>query len=64
MARRSVRHYKEAVVSRDTLMQLAVYGINAPNAMNKQEWAVRIVDSKEYLDGVTELMKTEMPGFV
>ena len=64
MARRSIRHYKDTPVSRDTLMQLAIYGINAPNAMNKQEWALRIVDSKEYLDGVTELMKAEMPFFV
>ncbi len=61
MARRSIRHYTESPVGRDTLMKLAEYGVNAPNARNMQEWAVRIVDNKEYLEGVTELMKTAMP---
>ncbi len=64
MERRSIRHYTDQKVSRDTLLKLVEYGINAPNAMNKQEWAIRIVDSQEYLDGVTQLMKTSMPFFV
>ena len=64
MDRRSIRHYTDQPVSRDTLIKLVECGINAPNAQNKQEWAIRIVDSKEYLDGVTELMKKEMPFFV
>lgn len=64
MSRRSIRHYTDQPVSRDTLMKLAEYGVNAPNARNLQEWAIRIVDDKEYLDGVTELMKKDMPFFV
>lgn len=63
MARRSVRHYTDQPVSRELLQQLAVCGVNAPNGMNRQDWAIRIVDSKEYLDGVTELMKNSMPFF-
>lgn len=62
MARRSVRHYTDTPVGRDTLTLLAKCGINAPNARNMQEWAVRIVDSKEFLDGATEVMKTSMPA--
>ena len=64
MERRSVRHYTDRAVSRDTLMALAELGVNAPNGQNKQEWALRIVDDPAYLDGVTELMKAEMPFFV
>ena len=64
MARRSIRQYKDTPVSRDLLQKLAECGVNAPNAMNKQEWEVRIVDSQDYLNGVTELMKADMPGFV
>lgn len=64
MARRSIRQYKDTPVSRDLLQKLAECGVNAPNAMNKQEWEVRIVDSQEYLNGVTELMKADMPSFV
>ena len=62
MARRSIRHYTDTPVSRDTLEILAKCGINAPNARNLQEWAVRIVDSKDYLEGATEVMKAGMPA--
>jgi len=62
MARRSIRHYTDTPVSRDTLELLAKCGINAPNARNLQEWAVRIVDSKDYLEGATEVMKAGMPA--
>ncbi len=61
MARRSIRHYTDTPVEREKLQKLAECGINAPNAMNKQEWEVRIVDSKDYFDGVTAIMKEAMP---
>ena len=64
MARRSIRHYTDMPVEREKLQKIAECGINAPNAMNHQDWEVRIVDSKEYFDGVTELMKKDMPMFV
>ena len=64
MARRSVRQYEATPVSRELLQKIAECGVNAPNAMNKQEWEVRIIDSEDYLNEVTELMKAEMPFFV
>ena len=64
MARRSIRHYTDTPVEREKLQKIAECGINAPNAMNKQEWEVRIVDSQEYFDSVTALMKEDMPFFV
>ena len=64
MARRSVRKYEAKPVERELLQKIAECGINAPNAMNKQEWEVRIVDNEEYLNEVTEIMKEEMPFFV
>ena len=64
MARRSIRHYTDVPVEREKLQLLAECGINAPNAMNKQQWEVRIIDNAEYFDGVTELMKQDMPFFV
>ena len=63
-ARRSIRAYKDAPVEREKLQLLAECGVKAPSAMNKQEWEVRIVDSQEYLNEVTELMKVDMPFFV
>lgn len=64
MARRSVRQYTDQPVSRELLMKIAECGVNAPNAMNKQEWEVRIIDNPQYLNEVTELMKVDMPFFV
>lgn len=64
MARRSIRQYKETPVPRELLQKIAECGVNAPNAMNKQEWEVRILDDAKYMNEVTELMKQEMPQFV
>lgn len=64
MARRSIRQYKDTPVPRELLQKIAECGVNAPNAMNKQEWEVRILDDANYMNEVTELMKQEMPQFV
>ena len=52
-ARRSIRAYKDASVEREKLQLLAECGVKAPSAMNRQEWEVRIVDSKEWIDTCT-----------
>ena len=61
-ARRSIRNYKECTVEREKLMEIARAGIAAPNAMNRQAWAVRIVDSKEWIDGCTEAFVATVKG--
>lgn len=53
MERRSVRKYLDKQVEHSKLEVIARCGVNAPNGMNKQPWAVRIVESKEWIDGVT-----------
>ena len=52
-ARRSIRAYQDTPVECEKLQLLAKCGVNAPSAMNKQEWELRIVDSKEWIDGCT-----------
>jgi nitroreductase len=52
-SRRSIRAYKDTPVEREKLQLLAECGVLAPSAMNRQEWEVRIVDSKEWIDGCT-----------
>lgn len=64
MSRRSIRHYTDQPVEREKLLKIAQCGVNAPNAMNKQEWEVRIVDSQEYFTDLTELMKKKMPQMI
>lgn len=53
MQRRSVRKYLDKQVEHEKLEVMARCGVNAPNGMNQQPWAVRIVESKEWIDGVT-----------
>ena len=47
MSRRSIRNYKQQAVPREVLNQIMECGINAPNAINRQSWEVRIVDNPE-----------------
>lgn len=60
MERRSVRKYQDRPVERDLLMRIAECGINAPNAMNAQQWEVRIVDNKEWIQGMSDLQLSMM----
>ena len=61
MSRRSIRKYQDKAVPRELLQKVAECGIHAPNAMNAQRWAVRIVDSPEYIDAVTKLFQKKNP---
>ena len=61
MTRRSIRQYKPEAVEREKMQTIVECGINAPNAMNRQPWEVRVVDNPEYINGVTELYKKANP---
>lgn len=50
MSRRSIRQYTNEPVSRDLLQKVAECGVMAPSSHNNQTWAVRIVDSQEWID--------------
>lgn len=62
MARRSIRAYTDQTVSRELLNKITECGINAPNGMNAQQWEVRIVDSKEWLDNATSQYQQSVKG--
>lgn len=62
MARRSIRAYTDQAVSRELLDKITECGIYAPNGMNAQQWEVRIVDSKEWLDNVTSQYQQSVKG--
>lgn len=61
MTRRSVRKYLDKPVEHEKLALIAKCGINAPNALNQQPWAVRVVESKDFINGTTEVFKKEKP---
>ena len=61
MSRRSVRQYQPVAVGRDTMKTILECGINAPNGQNLQSWEIRVVDSPEFINGVTELFVKANP---
>ena len=64
MARRSVRKYLDKPVEHAKLEAIAKAGINAPSAMNRQNWAVRIIEDYKLIADVSEVYKQENPGMV
>lgn len=64
MARRSVRKYLDRPVEHEKLQLLAQCGINAPNGMNSQKWAVRVVESQDFISATTEFFKKANPDMV
>ena len=63
-ARRSVRRYLDRPVEHAKLEQVARAGILAPSGMNLQPWQVRVVENREWIDGVTDLFKKANPDQV
>lgn len=61
MSRRSVRKYQERKVEREKLELIVKCGINAPSAINKQPWEVRVVDNAGFIDGISEVYKKAEP---
>lgn len=60
--RRSVRAYKDTPVARQTLRLVAECGVKAPSALNKQEWEIRIVDNKAWIDECTAVYLKAVEG--
>ena len=61
MTRRSVRKYQPQAVNRDTMQIIVECGINAPNAINRQAWEIRIVDNPEVIKKLTDLYVKDNP---
>ena len=61
MSRRSIRKYLDKPVEHEKLALIAKCGIHAPNAINEQPWAVRVVESPDFIKGTTEIFKKENP---
>ena len=53
MSRRSIRAYAEQPVEREKMATILKCGIAAPNAMNRQEWELRVVDNADWIERCT-----------
>lgn len=61
MSRRSIRAYKDSVISRETLNEILKYGINAPNGQNLQSYEIRVIDSPALIDSITQAVVKDKP---
>ena len=61
MTRRSVRQYQPQAVNRDTMQIIMECGINAPNAINRQAWEIRVMDIPEVIMKLTDLYVKDNP---
>lgn len=57
MARRSIRKYLDTPVEHAKLELVVRAGINAPSAVNRQPWIVRVVEDQQLIANVTEVYK-------
>jgi nitroreductase len=55
--RRSIRHYTEQTIPRDTLELLIKTAKYAPSAMSSQVWHFTVVSKRNVLDRLTEALK-------
>ncbi len=55
MERRSIRKYAPQPISRDTMEILLDCGINAPNAINRQSWEIRVLDMTKHPEFIEAL---------
>ena len=62
LTRRSIRAYKDQTVPKELLDKVLECGVNAANAMNAQQWEVRVVMSQELLNSTTLAAKEAAKG--
>ena len=60
MSRRSIRQYKDAPISRETLDQILTCGVNAPNGKNLQAYEIRVL-SPDLIDSITAAVLKDNP---
>jgi nitroreductase len=61
MQRRSIRNYKDMQVPKNIIDKIVECGINAPNAMNRQAWEVRVINNPESFSLFKEYLVKDNP---
>lgn len=60
MSRRSIRHYKDSLISRETLDEILKCGVNAPNGKNLQAYEIRVLSSN-LIDSISAAVVKDNP---
>ena len=61
MQRRSIRNYKDSQIPKEILDKILECGINAPNAINRQAWEVRVINNPESFSLFKEYLVKDNP---
>lgn len=61
MTRRTIRKYKPETVEPKVLEKIIECGINAPSALNKQSWEIRVVNNLDMLENIKEALVAANP---
>ena len=56
MSRKSVRKFLDEPIPKDVLESVLKAGMAAPSAMNRQPWAIEVVNDKEILNGLSAML--------
>ncbi len=56
MSRKSVRKFLDEPIPKDVLESVLKSGMAAPSAMNRQPWAIEVVNDKEILNGLSAML--------
>ena len=59
MKRRSIRKYLDRPVEHEKLAAVVRCGINAPSAVNRQPWQVRVVEDQQLIQDISEVYRQE-----
>ncbi|MBQ5618749.1 MAG: nitroreductase family protein, partial [Alistipes sp.] len=62
LTRRSIRAYKDQAVPKELLDQVLECGVYAANAVNAQQWEVRVVMSEEWINSATAAAREAAKG--
>lgn len=60
MSRRSIRNYKDSLISRETLDEILKCGVNAPNGKNLQAYEIRVL-YPSLIDSITAAVIKDKP---
>ena len=63
MNRRAIRVYKPETVDPKVLEKIIECGINAPSALNKQSWEIRVVNDKDLLEDIKDALVASNPDY-
>ncbi len=60
-SRRAIRKYKPEIVDSKVLEKIIECGVNAPSALNKQSWEIRVVNNPEILEKIKDALVASNP---